>query len=116
MTDPLPTDERQLAFEAAMFRQRLRAVLVMALVLCPVTANAQSDPPPGYRERELAQTIREAGYDCPQVESIAAIPNPPPGWESLRPEVALCRNGKRFLVARSGRSGGNVRPVVRPMF
>ena len=99
-----------------MSRRRLRAVLVMALLLCPAIAHAQSGPPPGNRERELAQIIREAGYDCSQVESIVVAPNPPPGWEDFRPEVALCRNGKRYLVAKSGRSGGNLRPVVRPMF
>jgi len=67
------------------------------------------------RERELAQIIRDAGYDCSQVESITSAPAPPPGWESLRPEIATCQNGKRFLVTKSGRSGGNLGPVVRPM-
>ena len=102
---------------AVMFDQRAVAVLAAALVcLClPTTAKPQGGPAPGERERELAQIIREAGYDCPQVESITNAPEPPPGWESLRPEIATCRNGKRFLVTKSGRSGGNIRPVVRPM-
>jgi len=43
--------------------RRSWAVVVTALVLCPVSADAQSDQAPGYRERELAQIIREAGYD-----------------------------------------------------
>ena len=96
--------------------RRSWAVVVTALVLCPVSADAQSDQAPGYRERELAQIIREAGYDCSQVERIDVAHNPPPGWEIMRPEVATCKNAKRFLVAKSGRSGRNVPPVVRPMF
>src|SRR5262245_59740019 len=93
------------------------AALATALMcMClPTIANAQSGSAPGNRERELAQIIREAGYDCAQVDSITNAPTPPPGWESLRPEIATCRNGKRFLVTKSGRSGGNLRPVVRPM-
>lgn len=100
-----------------MFVQRPATALATALmcVCLPTIANAQGESASGYRERELAQIIREAGYDCSQVESITNAPTPPPGWESLRPEIATCRNGKRFLVTKSGRSGGNLRPVVRPM-
>ena len=98
-----------------MFEQRLLAGFAAALICLPISANAQSGSTPGSREKELAQIIREAGYDCSQVESITNAPAPPPGWESLRPEIATCRNGKRFLVTKSGRSGGNLRPVVRPM-
>jgi len=96
-----------------MFEQRLLAGLAAALIWLPTLANAQSGSPPGSRERELAQIIREAGYDCSQVASITNAPEPPPGWESLRPEIATCRNGKSFLVTKSGRR--NVRPVVRPI-
>src|SRR5437870_7083806 len=98
-----------------MFDRRLVATLATLLLCLPRMANAQTGSAPGYRESELAQIIREAGYDCSQVESITDAPAPPPGWESLRPEIATCRNGKRFLVTKSGRSGGNLRPVVRPM-
>src|SRR5262249_61474714 len=101
--------------EAIMFAQGLLTGFAAALVCLPTIANAQGGPAPGFRERELAQIIREAGYDCSQVESITSAPAPPPGWESLRPEIATCRNGKKFLVTKSGRSGGNLRPVVRPM-
>ena len=94
----------------------LGAMLAMALTSCPLTADAQGRPPAGDRERELAQIIRQAGHDCPLVASIEVVPDPPSGWEVLRPEVAVCVDGKRYLVAKSGRSGGNVRPVVRPMF
>jgi hypothetical protein len=97
-----------------MFNERIIA-LAMTLMCLPIVANAQSELAPVNRERELAQIIREAGYDCSQVESITSAPAPPPGWESLRPEIATCQNGKRFLVTKSGRSGGNLRPVVRPM-
>ena len=95
---------------------RFMGVLVTAFMLGPVGANAQGRLPPSDRERELGLIIRQAGYDCPLVASIDVIPDPPLGWEVLRPEVAVCVNGKRYLVAKSGRSGGNVRPVVRPMF
>jgi hypothetical protein len=102
---------------AIMSNQHPATVLATAFIcLClPAIANAQSGSAPGNRERELAQIIREAGYDCSQVDSITNAPEPPPGWESLRPEIATCRNGRRFLVTKSGRSGGNLRPVVRPM-
>jgi hypothetical protein len=96
-----------------MFRRCLVTVLAMAL---PSLANAQGGPSGGYRERELAQIIREAGYDCVLVESIVPTPDPPLGWESLRPEIAFCTDGTRYLVAKSGRSGGYIRPVVRPLF
>jgi hypothetical protein len=99
--------------EAMMFEQRLLAGLAAALICLSTIANAQSGS--GNRERELAQIIREAGYDCSQVDSITNAPESPPGWESLRPEIATCRNGRRFLVTKSGRSGGNLRPIVRPM-
>jgi hypothetical protein len=99
-----------------MFRRRLVTVLAMALILLPSLANAQSGPSGAYRKRELGQIIREAGYDCVLVESIVPTPDPPLGWESLRPEIAFCTDGKKYLVAKSGRSGGNIRPVVRPLF
>ncbi len=88
------------------------AILVTA-AMYPAISNAEIATPPGYRERALALIIRQAGYDCPQVESIEVATAPEPGWESFRQEVALCKNGKKFLVAKSGRSGGNARPVVR---
>ena len=97
-----------------MFDRRL-ILLATALLSLLTIANAETRQAPGYREGELAQIIREAGYDCSQVESIADAPAPPPGWESLRPQIATCQNGKRFLVTKSGRSGGNLRPVARPM-
>jgi hypothetical protein len=46
-----------------MFNERLFALNV-ALTCLPIVANAQVDQLPVSRERELAQIIREAGYDC----------------------------------------------------
>jgi hypothetical protein len=86
---------------------------VLALALLPATANAQAAPPPGFRELELALVIARAGYDCPAVDSIEVATNAQPGWEIVRPEVAICKNGKRFMVVSSGRR--NARPVVRPL-
>ena len=91
----------------------VRIALVMLLTLYSSTALSQTGP--GVRERELAQIIREAGYDCVLVASITGPSDPPPGFESLRPEIATCVDGRRYLIAKSGRSGGNVRPVVRPI-
>jgi hypothetical protein len=96
-----------------MFRRRLRAALVLALALFPAIAKAQAVPPPGFRELELALIIARAGFDCPAVDSIEVATNSQPGWEILRPEVAVCKNGKRFIVVSSGRR--NARPVVRPL-
>src|SRR4051812_4645280 len=92
---------------------RVVTLIVAAFLCLPTIANAQSGSTLTNHGRELAQIIREAGYDCSQVESITNTPAPPPGWESLRPEIATCQNGKRFLVTRSGRR--NLPPVVRPM-
>jgi|SRR5215472_12555117 len=91
------------------------ALLALPLAVCPPIVVAQTPSPPGVHERELAQIIRQAGYDCREVESIQVTVNPDPAFDSLRPEVAICRNGKKFLVAKSGRGGGNARPIVRPL-
>src|SRR5215472_10447390 len=96
-------------------RQPELAFLALPLAICPSIAIAQTPSPPGVHERELAQIIRQAGYDCREVESIEVAVNPDPAFESLRPEIAICKNGKRFLVAKSGRGGGNARPIVRPL-
>ena len=90
-------------------------VLAMTLVFFPETASTQGRPSAADQDRELAQIIRQAGYDCSLISSIVAPPDPPPGWEGLRPEIALCVNGKRYLVTKSARGGGNALPVVRPM-
>jgi hypothetical protein len=87
----------------------------MAVALFSASANAQPVPPPGFHELELAIIIARAGYDCPSVASIEVMTNPMPGWESLRPEVAVCQDGKRYLIAHSGRRGADARPVVRPL-
>jgi hypothetical protein len=98
-----------------MCRLALGASLALPLTFCPILAAAQATPPPGTRERELAQIIRQAGYDCRAVERIDVAPSPEAGLESFRPEVALCTNGKKFLVAKGGRGGVNARTVVRPL-
>jgi len=78
-------------------------------------AAAQAPSPPGFHERELAQIIRQAGYDCREVESIEIKVSPDPAFDSLRPEVATCKSGKKFLVTKSGRGGRNARPIVRAL-
>jgi hypothetical protein len=96
-----------------MFRRHLQAALVMTLAAFPATVNAEAVPPPGFRELELALIIARAGFDCPAVDSIEVATNSQPGWEIVRPEVAICKNGKRFMVVSSGRR--NTKPVVRPL-
>jgi hypothetical protein len=76
-------------------------------------AQAQADPRPDSHERELALIIASEGHDCPQIESISSPQNNEPGWNILRPEVVVCRNGKRFMIVTSGRR--NARPIVRPL-
>jgi hypothetical protein len=98
-----------------MSRRSELAFLALPLTICPPIAIAQTPSPPGVHERELAQIIRQAGYDCREVESIEVTVNPDPAFDSLRPEVAVCKNGKKFLVAKSGRGGQDARPIVRPL-
>ena len=91
------------------------ALVLLPLVVGPPIAVAQAPSPPGAHERELAQIIRQAGYDCREVERIEVKVSPDPAFDSLRPEVAICKNGKKFLVTKSGRGGGNAKPIVRPL-
>jgi len=98
-----------------MSRRPQLALVLLPLVVGPPIAVAQAPSAPGGHERELAQTIRQAGYDCREVERIEVKVSPDPAFDSLRPEVAICKNGKKFLVTKSGRGGVNARPIVRPL-
>src|SRR5262245_50605074 len=103
---------------------RLQAQLFIlasiAVATLPATAGAQtpSSPPsdsrrPDSHERELALIIASAGHNCPQIESVSSPENSEPGWNILRPEVVVCRNGNRFMIVTSGRR--NALPIVRPL-
>jgi hypothetical protein len=94
---------------------RPTVLLALSSASCAAIATAQIATPPGAHQVELAQIIRQAGYDCRTVESISISPSPDPAFATLLPEVATCSNGKKFLVVRSGRGGVNARPVVRPL-
>ena len=98
-----------------MSRRPQLALVVLPLAACTSIAVAQAPSPSGVHERELAQIIRRAGYDCREVERIEVTVSPDPAFDSLRPEIAICKNGKKFLVAKSGRGGANARPIVRPL-
>jgi hypothetical protein len=98
-----------------MRKRPLRALVMLSFALVSGTARAQVPTSPVPRERELAQIIRQAGFDCRTVENIDIVPNPDPAFQTLRPEVATCNNGKKFLVVKSGRGGVNARPIVRPL-
>jgi hypothetical protein len=102
--------------ETDMFtRYHPRALFVLSIASWPTISSAQITTPPLVHQFELAQIIRQAGYDCRAVENVNAAPSPDPAFETLRPEVATCSNGKKFLVVRSGRGGANATPIVRPM-
>src|SRR5260370_1250650 len=90
------------------------ALVAVPLAVCAPVAVAQAPSPPGVHERELAQIIRQSGYDCREVERIEVKVSPDPAFDSLRPEVAICKNGRKFLVPKSRRGGLNPRPIVRP--
>jgi hypothetical protein len=98
-----------------MLTRLVPALCVTLVAVCATTARTQTTMAPGLHERELAQIIRQAGYDCGAVESIDVSPSPDPAFESMRPEIATCSNKRKFLVVKSGRGGVNARPVVRPL-
>jgi hypothetical protein len=91
------------------------ALVLLLLVVGPPIAVAQAPSAPSAHERELGQIIRQAGYDCREVERIEVTVSPDPAFDSLRPEVVICKNGKKFLVTKSGRGGVNARPIVQPL-
>ena len=61
------------------------ALVALPLALLPSVAVAQAPSPPGVHEREIAQIIRQAGYDCREVERIEVKASPDPAFDSLRP-------------------------------
>ena len=92
--------------------------IAVATVSGTAGAQAQSNPRPDSQrpdshERELALIIASAGHDCPKIESVSSPENNEPGWNILRPEVVVCRNGNRFMIVTSGRR--NALPIVRPL-
>jgi hypothetical protein len=97
-----------------MLRRCAMAMLGAAVLLSPAAANAEADS--ASSRYELAQLIREAGYDCRQVESVDVPTNAPSGWESFSPDIVHCSDGKNFLVVRTGRAGNTAKPLVRPLF
>lgn len=92
---------------------RQLALVALPLALFPSVMVAQAPSPPGVHERELAQFICQAGHDCGEVERIEVAVSPDPAFNSRRPEIAICKNGKKFLVTKSGRGGVNARPIVQ---
>src|SRR6516225_4165377 len=105
--------EAQLASRRIDRGVRAGSMLIAAMFLWPGIASAE--PVSQITSRELAQTIQEAGYECREVQSIEVPTNAPPGSGTFGIQMALCSNGKKFLVARSGRDRGSARPVVRQL-
>src|SRR5947208_16778987 len=80
---------------ATMCRARALVLLVLALGFVPATAKAQAVPPPGFRELEVALIIARTVFDCLTAYSIGVAANPQPGWEGVRREAAVGKNGRR---------------------
>ena len=91
------------------------ASIVLLIPFGTTIATAQIAAPPRAHQLELAQIIRQAGYECRAVESVQTQPNPDPAFATLVPEVATCSNGKKFLIVKYGRGGANARPIVRQL-
>jgi hypothetical protein len=100
-----------------MSRRHASAAIAATLSIWPAAALADIPPPPDFVRRELAAEITRAGHDCPAVtrhsvatssESDALV------WGSQRPELAVCSNGKSFLVARPPRRPNFNPPPLPP--
>ena len=87
--------------------------IILLIPFGTTIATAQIVAPPRAHQLELAQIIRQAGYECRAVESIDTQPSPDPAFATMLPEIATCSNGKKFLVVKSGRGGVNARPIVK---
>jgi hypothetical protein len=86
------------------------AAIVATLAIWPAAARADIPPPPDVVQRQLADTIRQAGHECAAVTSFGNATSPDADamvWGSARPALVVCSNGKSFLVAR---------PPARPNF
>jgi hypothetical protein len=77
------------------------AAIVAALAIWPAAARADIPPPPDVVQRQLADTIRQAGHECAAVTSFGNATSPDAD------AMVVCSNGKSFLVAR---------PPARPNF
>lgn len=65
-----------------MSRRSQLALVALPLAVCPPAAVAQAPSPPGVHERELAQIIRQSGYDCREVERIEVRVSPDPAFDT----------------------------------
>jgi hypothetical protein len=99
--------------EVQLVWRRSGLMVIAPIFLWPGITSAEPVSP--IIGRELAQTIQEAGYECREVQSIEVPTNAPSGSGSFGIQMALCSNGKKFLIARSGRDRGSARPVVRQL-
>jgi hypothetical protein len=102
------------------------AMALAGIALTLTAARADIPPPPGTRERFAAGLIRGAGYACANVDRFEESPAGS-GANSFPAEldvsVAVCSNGKRFVVGTPRRRPGPPRPdappppqpVVRPL-
>jgi hypothetical protein len=103
----------QLAWKQIDCSRRAGFVLIAAMLLCSGITSAEPVSP--ATAREVTQTIREAGYECREVQSIEVPTNAPLGSGSFGIQMVLCSEGKKFLIARSSRDRGSQRPVVRQL-
>jgi hypothetical protein len=104
-----------------MEKRRVTMLLGLGLCLSAPMAHADIPPPPGQRERALAEQITKAGHDCPSVREILTVQSTTASdfdKRGLVPVIVVCSNGSRYLVAnpRRGAPGAGPRPtpVVEP--
>jgi hypothetical protein len=92
-------------------------LLLLPLGLGGTPASADIAPRPGEYERALAREIREAGYDCPAVNRYTRYHGAGAAemmWGKQAPDLAVCDNGKKYLVAKPPHRFPPLRGLIGP--
>jgi hypothetical protein len=103
-----------------MSRRGLSLVLGLSFAFLAQAAFADLLPPPGQRERALANQIGRAGFACPAVKALGTPDDATSEQyrtKGLVASIVSCTNGSRYLVANPKRPApGEPRatPVVIP--
>jgi hypothetical protein len=83
-----------------------KAFLISAAALFPTIASADVPPPPDMVAADLAHQVQQAGNACPAVKTFSDYSGPEASdmmWGKQPPQLAICDNGKKFLVAHPPR-------------
>jgi hypothetical protein len=98
----------------------LSLVLGLSFAFLAQAAFADLLPPPGQRERALANQIGRAGFACPAVKALDTPDDATSdqyGKKGLVASIVSCTNGSRYLVANPKRQAPGeplATPVVIP--